>query len=252
MAGSAVMTTSASRAVMKKATDVSASAQPADLVSCIFPTSGDRAAAPPGACRLPELPVLRTRGARIRQLSKRKFTAHAGLVIPAEVQCSGRKFSALAGTSVLCPEPQWSRWNLSLLFNLSCPVWHARCARWQCSDTWNCVRARYFVKDEDGYPSRACRRATSGESVTNARRPRPRVFLERTGRWPLPPAGDPRICSASGCRSPAAHAAPGTRPGREAWLLPRPADHAARRPGLPAPASAPGGAGRAWYPLTAP
>lgn len=132
---------------------------------------------------------------------------------------------------------------LSLLFNLSCPVWHARCTSWQCSDTWNC---------EDGYPSRACRRATSGESVTNARRPRPRVFLERTGRWPLPPAGDPRICSASGCRSPAAHAAPGTRPGREAWLLPRPADHAARRPGLPAPASAPGGAGRAWYPPTAP
>ncbi len=32
---------------------------------------------------------------------------------------------------------------LSLLFNLSCPVWHARCTSWQCSDTWNC---------EDGYP----------------------------------------------------------------------------------------------------
>src|SRR5260221_243615 len=144
--------TTPSRAVMKKATDVSASAQPADLMSCIFPTSGDRAAAPPGACRLPELPVLRTRGGRIRQLSKRKFTAHAGLVIPAEVQCSGRNFSALPGTSVVALEPQWSRWNLSLLFNLSCPVWHARCARWQCSDTWNCVRARYFVKDEDGYP----------------------------------------------------------------------------------------------------
>src|SRR5216683_1016363 len=106
MAGSAVMTTRASRAVMKKATDVSASAQPADLVSCIFPTSGDRAAAPPGACRLPELPVLRTRGARIRQLSKRKFTAHAGLVIPAEVQCSGRNLSALPGTSVVALEPQ--------------------------------------------------------------------------------------------------------------------------------------------------
>ena len=40
MAGSAVITTSASRAVMKKATDVSASAQPADLVSLMSPPPG--------------------------------------------------------------------------------------------------------------------------------------------------------------------------------------------------------------------
>src|SRR5258708_6629177 len=46
-------------------------------------------------------------------------------------------------------------------------------------------------------PSRACRPATSGDSVTNARRPRPRVFLERTGRGP-------RQCHRPG---PDAHAA---------------------------------------------
>src|SRR5215472_5359194 len=76
MAGSAVITTSASSAVMKKATDVSASAHPADLVSFMSHLR-DRAAAPSGACRLPELPVLRISGSGFRQPA-RNFNAPVG------------------------------------------------------------------------------------------------------------------------------------------------------------------------------
>src|SRR5258708_366469 len=52
MAGSAVITTSASRAVMKKATDVSASAQPAGLLTCMSPPPriGQRCHLAPADC----------------------------------------------------------------------------------------------------------------------------------------------------------------------------------------------------------